>query len=285
MSINQIPIRVMGPGSQPEEQQKLSYISMPNDMSTYTAPYLEDVDEIAGLPGAMEAINWLRQSLADYRPGNPPMLANLSELDADSRELVNQVLGEGEVSITLDGTVVAKTQESVLAGVWRTMYLEGDRIVADLLEVGELPHVFSRAAGDRKAIDTSEPEDPAEILNALPILSELEARVATYNDSGEAHSINLSLLPLSDPELEFLDERLGRGPVDVLSRAYGKCQIISTATPNVWWVRYYNSMGTLILNSLEIVGVPVVVMAAAEDLADSAERLEQILAPYLTDVA
>ncbi len=126
MSINQIPIRVMGPGSQPEEQQKLSYISMPNDMSTYTAPYLEHVDEIAGLPGAMEAINWLRQSLADYRPGNPPMLANLSELDADSRELVNQVLGEGEVSITLDGDVVAKTQESVLAGVWRTMYLAGD---------------------------------------------------------------------------------------------------------------------------------------------------------------
>ncbi|MDJ0918016.1 MAG: hydrogenase expression/formation protein [Woeseiaceae bacterium] len=285
MSINHIPIRVMGPGSQPEEQQKLSYISMPNDMSTYTAPFLEEVDEIAGLPGAMEAINWLRQSLADYRPGDPPMLANLSELDADSRELINQVLGEGEVSITLDGDLVAKTQESVLAGVWRTMYLDGDQIVADLLEVGELPHVFAHAIKDPKAIDMAEPDDPAEILNALPILSELKARVATYNDIGEAHSINLSLLPLSDPELEFLDERLGRGPVDVLSRAYGKCQIISTATPNIWWVRYYNSMGTLILNSLEIVGVPIVVMAAEEDLADSAERLEQILAPYLPDVA
>ena len=285
MSINQIPIRVMGPGSQPEGEQKLSYISMPSDMSTYTAPYLEQADEITGLPGALEAINWLRSALADYQPGQPPMLANLSELDADSRELVNQVLGEGEVSITLDGDVVAKTQESVLAGVWRTMYFDGDKIVADLLEVGELPHVFSQSAEDPKAIDTAEPEDPAEILNALPILSELEARVATYNDSGEAHSINLSLLPLSDPELEFLDERLGRGPVDVLSRAYGKCQIISTATPNIWWVRYYNSMGTLILNSLEIVGVPIVVMAAAEDLADSAERLEQILAPYLPDVA
>ncbi len=285
MSINQIPIRVMGPGSQPEGEQKLSYISMPSDMSTYTAPYLEQADEITGLPGALEAINWLRSALADYQPGQPPMLANLSELDADSRELVNQVLGEGEVSITLDGDVVAKTQESVLAGVWRTMYFDGDKIVADLLEVGELPHVFSQSAEDPKAIDTAEPEDPAEILNALPILSELEARVATYNDSGEAHSINLSLLPLSDPELEILDERLGRGPVDVLSRAYGKCQIISTATPNIWWVRYYNSMGTLILNSLEIVGVPIVVMAAAEDLADSAERLEQILAPYLPDVA
>ncbi|MDJ0758177.1 MAG: hydrogenase expression/formation protein [Woeseiaceae bacterium] len=285
MSINQIPIRVMGPGSQPEGEQKLSYISMPSDMSTYTAPYLEQADEITGLPGALEAINWLRSALADYQPGQPPMLANLSELDADSRELVNQVLGEGEVSITLDGDVVAKTQESVLAGVWRTMYFDGDKIVADLLEVGELPHVFSQSAEDPKAIDTAEPEDPSEILNALPILSELEARVATYNDSGEAHSINLSLLPLSDPELEFLDERLGRGPVDVLSRAYGKCQIISTATPNIWWVRYYNSMGTLILNSLEIVGVPIVVMAAAEDLADSAERLEQILAPYLPDVA
>ncbi len=285
MNINDIPVRVMGPGSQPEGEQKLSYISMPNDMSTYTAPYLEQVDEITGLPGAMEAINWLRSALADYQPGQPPMLANLSELDSDSRDLINQVLGEGEVSITLNGDVVAKTQESVLAGVWRTMYFDGDNIVADLLEVGELPHVFGQATRDPKSIDTSEPEDPAEILNALPILSELEARVATYNENGEAHSMNLSLLPLSDPELEFLDERLGRGPIDVLSRAYGKCQIISTATPNIWWVRYYNSMSTLILNSLEIVGVPVVVMAAAEDLVESAERLEQILAPYLPDVA
>jgi hydrogenase-1 operon protein HyaF len=98
------------------------------------------------------------------------------------------------------------------------------------------------------------------------------------------HSVNLSLLPLSEAELEFLDERLGRGTVDILSRSYGKCQIISTRSRDVWWVRYYNSMGILILNSLEVADVPVVVHAAAEDLRDSAQRLDEILAPYWSDV-
>jgi hydrogenase-1 operon protein HyaF len=44
-------------------------------------------------------------------------------------------------------------------------------------------------------------------------------------------------------------------------------------------------MGTLILNSLEISAVPDVVIAAPEDLADSAERLSQILAPYWPNAA
>ena len=121
--------------------------------------------------------------------------------------------------------------------------------------------------------------------NALPILVELEAAVAEYESSGTLHSINLSLLPLTEEEIEFLDARLGRGAVDILSRSYGKCQVISTLTANVWWVRYYNSMGTPILNTLEVVSVPEVVKAAREDLSDSGQRLAEILAPYWSDVA
>ena len=42
-------------------------------------------------------------------------------------------------------------------------------------------------------------------------------------------------------------------------------------------------MGTLILNTLEIVGVPNVVAAADEDIGDSAVRLEELLEPYWPD--
>jgi hydrogenase-1 operon protein HyaF len=48
----------------------------------------------------------------------------------------------------------------------------------------------------------------------------------------------------------------------------------------VWWVKYYNSEDALILNSIEIVDVPEVACAAVEDLADSAERLAEILEVY-----
>ena len=85
--------------------------------------------------------------------------------------------------------------------------------------------------------------------------------------------------------VQIIDRRLGRGSIDVLSRAYGKCEVISTGTAGIWWVRYYNSMGVLILNTLEVVDVPVVIKAAPEDLADSAERLKEILEPYWSDVA
>lgn len=288
MSIEDIPVRVIGPGSQTadDDGETLAYMSMPNDMATYVAPPTRDPDAVKHLSGARDAMNWLREALAAYDPAAEPVLANLSALDEESRELVNQILGEGEVSVTYAGVVGARTQESVLAGVWRTLYLDQEgRVTVDLLEVADAPHVVRAPDGRNRPIDTSEEGAPPDVMNALPILVELETALERYEHEQTPHVINLSLLPLSEADIEFLDGRLGRGPVDILSRSYGKCQIISTLTPNVWWVRYYNSMGTLILNTLEVIDVPLVVCAAPEDLRDSALRLDEILAPYWTEVA
>jgi hydrogenase-1 operon protein HyaF len=288
MDINDIPIHVVGPGSQPEEQdgRTLEYIDMPSDMAKYMPPQIPEPETVQHLEGAREAMAWLRQALKEYRVGDESLLANLSFLDDDSRELVNQILGEGEVSISYDGAVNAKTQEAVLAGVWRTLYLDDDgNISCDLLEVAELPHVVRLPDARERAIDASGDKAPEGVPNALPILVELASHCEERTHEADTHSINLSLLPLSEAELGFLDDRLGRGPVQVLSRAYGRCEVISTLTPKVWWVRYYNSMGTLILNSLEVAEVPTVVNAAPEDLRDSAVRLEEILVPYWSDGA
>jgi hydrogenase-1 operon protein HyaF len=231
-------------------------------------------------------MDWLRAALDDYTPGGGPVLADLSALDEESRDVVNQILGEGEVSIVCDGEVRSRTQESVLAGVWRTFFFDSDdRVVCDLLEVAEVPRVVGFAARSAGEVDASPQGVGPELANALPILVELQAQHEKFKSGGEPHSINLTLLPLSEPELEFIDERLGRGPIDVLSRAYGKCEVISTGTAGIWWVRYYNSMSVLILNTLEVVDVPVVIKAAPEDLADSAERLKEILEPYWSEVA
>lgn len=283
-NIKDIPVSVVGAGSQPLEEQQLRYIDMPGSMDRYFAPRIPDLAEVLRLDGARAAMTWLRQALDKSGSEAEPAIANLSTLDDESRELVNQILGEGEVSVTYADS--ARTQESVLAGVWRTLYFDDDgNVCCDLLEVADAPHTV-RAAGDVSGqVDTSEPDDSLEVPNALPILVELDSHLSAYAEGGPPHSINLSLLPLSEAEQEFLDERLGRGSVDILSRAYGKCQVISTLVPNVWWVRYYNSMGVLILNSIEVVEIPQVVCAAPEDLRDSARRLEDILAPYWPDGA
>ena len=263
-----------------------SYIDMPKRMDTYSAPALPDPDKLRRLEGARETMRWLQTALAEQPNAAQPVLADLSGLDADSREVVDQGLGEDEVSISVAGGGSVRVQESVLAGVWRILHLD-DRggVVADLLEVGQHPYVLSVAFENGRPLDTSANGQAADMANALPILVELAEAVQQYETDGSEYSINFSLLPTSAEELEFIEARLGRGPVNILSRAYGMCQVISTLTPNTWWVRYYNGMDKLILNSIEVVAVPGVVKAANEDLRDSASRLQEILAPYWQDGA
>jgi hydrogenase-1 operon protein HyaF len=288
MDIGRIPVRVIGPGSQPDgdDGKVLSYIDMPSDMWQYREPELPEPGEVKNLDGAREAMQWLQGALTSYTESASPQLANLTALDSENRELVNQILGEGEVAICYDDVVKARTQESILAGVWRTLYVDAaDQVIADILEVADAPHVVRQPLASANSIDVGSNETSADVMNALPILVELQSHCEAYAATGAAHVINLTLLPLSDADLVFLDEQLGRGAVDTLSRAYGKCQVISTKVPNVWWVRFYNSMGTLILNTLEVVDVPAVICAAPEDLQDSAERLQGLLTPYWSNAA
>ncbi len=46
----------------------------------------------------------------------------------------------------------------------------------------------------------------------------------------------------------------------------------------MWWVQYFNSMDTLILNTIEVVDMPEVVLAADEDYTDTIERLGEYIA-------
>lgn len=285
MDIKDIPVKVVGPGSQPEsaDGKTLSTIDMPSDMATYQKPHIPEPQAVIELDGARAAMFWLRDTLRSFDSSVTPKLAILSALDDENRELVNQILGEGEVSVKFDGTVRARSQESVLAGVWRTLYVDdGDSVYQDLLEVAGIPHTV-RATEGREDVAIEIPDDAAGINNVLAILSELQSAREQFAQSQQPYSINLTLLPLSEDEIAFIDAHLGRGPVDVLSRAYGKCQVISTSIADTWWVRYFNSMGTLILNTLEVVDVPNVVAAADEDIADSAVRLQELLEPYWSD--
>jgi hydrogenase-1 operon protein HyaF len=89
--------------------------------------------------------------------------------------------------------------------------------------------------------------------------------------------VNLSLLPHTPEDLAWLDAALGLGSAEVLSRGYGNCRIVATALPNVWRVQFFNSMDTLILDTFEVTEMPEAALAAAEDLADSARRLRDVL--------
>jgi hydrogenase-1 operon protein HyaF len=289
MRIQDIPIVATGRGSQPTETDgaELDYIALPKDMNTYRAPAIPEPDEVRHLDGARSTMAWLRRALTSFDPDSPPQLADLSALDDESRSLVNQILGEGEVSIKVAGEPRAAIQEAVLAGVWRIFYYDAsDRLLADLIEVAAVPRLIRWSRPSDLSIPELLPENaPVGVMNGQAILTELAEHCASYQPGDTPHAINVTLLPLSPEDIDYLDVVLGRGPVDILSRGYGDCQVISTRVPNVWWVRYFNSMGTQILNSLEVTDIPAVACAAPEDLVDSDRRLASMLEPYWPDDA
>jgi len=288
MTTNSIPVSITGPGSQPQEEEAaaLNFISLPTEMNRYRAPDIPEPEQVQHLQGAKAVTDWLQQALAAYRVGGEPWIADISALDAANRELVNQILGEGEVSLKYSEGVTVKMQESVLAGLWRTFYLDAaGSIVRDLIEVCDVPVLAHRRPQAGALAIPAGHAAPEDVMNALPILTELQDQLGRWQPGAPAHVINLTLLPLSEGDTRFLGEVLGQGPVETLSRGYGDCKISSTACPGIWWVRYTNSMGTLILNTLEVTEIPAVTCAAQEDLDDSRRRFSELLEPYWTELA
>jgi hydrogenase-1 operon protein HyaF len=287
-NIESIPVIVAGPGSQPTERdsEQLDFVALPRDMNRYRAPDIPEPEDVMHLRGARTVSDWLGRALDDYRVGDEPCVADITDLDTANRELVNQILGEGEVSLLFgDGDLQVRMQESVLAGIWRAFYIDdAGHITLDLIEVCDVPLLARRPPDAAILSALARDSAPDDVMNALPILTELQDRAAAWRPGGLPHVINLTLLPLSEGDLRFLDEVLGTGPVESLSRGYGDCKITSTAYPGIWWVRYTNSMGTPILNTLEITEIPAVACAAQEDIEDSRRRLQELLEPYWAEL-
>lgn len=274
-----------GPGSQPDgEEEGLAYLPMPSGMRTYES-HLPDVADPAAAAAGLELLRRLHGALSGWAEGTEARLP-LDGLTAADLALIDDTLGEGEVSVLVErpGDRL-EIQEAVLAGVWRvrsiTMAAGGETTTRDALLVGAFPRVALNRAfpGHAARSDAPLPDAPlpAGLMNGQPVLTELLDHAACWTRGAAAHAVNFSLLPHTSEDIAFIEDRLGKGGTTILSRGYGNCRVTSTATANVWWVRYYNSVDTLILDTVEVTDVPAVVCAAPEDIADSAERLGEIL--------
>ena len=116
---------------------------------------------------------------------------------------------------------------------------------------------------------------PEETKPAL--LHELQAQLKSRKPGDRAHVLNLTLFPMTPEDHQMLERALPVGGVAIISRGFGNCRITSTAARSVWRVQYFNSMNTLILNTIEVVDVPEVALAAPEDLDDTRVRLAELI--------
>ncbi|WP_319531237.1 hydrogenase expression/formation C-terminal domain-containing protein [uncultured Cohaesibacter sp.] len=272
-----------GPGTQPvdEDGQVLDYMEMPREMATFDPPIAPEPEDTEGMLEGKARMELILDALRAYRVGNDATEIDISDLEAQDLGLVNQLLGEGEVSLVFSDRLQA--QESVLAGVWRVLHYRADgTLERDCVEIGDFPNMLRKdtfAMAREKVADLDE-SLPQGVFNAPSLLVELQDKQAHYKPGDPVHSINLTLLPQTEEDLGYLTAKLGKGSTIILSRGYGNCRVSSTGTRNVWWVQYYNSQDAIILNSLEVIDIPEVVAAAQEDIEDSAERLDEILSLY-----
>lgn len=274
---------MVGPGTQPSEEDgaALEYMEMPKGMRTYSAPALPEPEETDDVERALDILTHVKAAAEVQRSDAPPRSFDITDVDAHSRAFIDQALGDGEVSIVAGATIQA--QESVFAGVWRVHEVDEEgRLIRDAIEVGAFPAAVLDIAQAAALEGTRSHRGslPQGVVNAPALATELDDKIASHRPGNEAHVINLTLLPLTEEDVGFLDERLGPGSVTILSRGYGNCRITSTGTRNAWWVRYFNSRDAVVLNTIEVVDVPSVACAAPEDLADSAQRLGEVLEVY-----
>ncbi len=273
-----IPVKTIGPGSQEEPADELEYIDMPKEMSTFSMPNLPDPRATRDAGEARAALRWLAAATAGWRPGTPTSSFDLGVLDARNLEIVDQVLGEGEVSIIVSGPHEVRVQESVFTGVWRVREVTRDGgLRRDTLEVGPIPAGVLAAAAAATSTSVRELPPPADALSAPPVLAEIADRAASRRAGDPAHVINLSLLPMSPSDAGHLGEVLAAGPVRILSRGYGNCRITSTVVRDTWWVQYVNGYGKPMVDSIEITDVPEVAVASPEDIRESAARVQEAL--------
>lgn len=237
---------------------------------------------ISRCPRTAALLPELADALAAQTAAAPGRLFDIFDFAAEERDLVQQVLGEGEVSgvAALPDGVIAQIQEAVMAGLWRVRFTDAaGALVADYIEVGAVPQVV------REAVSFTKPDfaigvPPAQTMNVLPVLAEIRERMAKHRPGDPAHVIAFSLFPMTEADMQFLQQTLGEGPAQLLSRGYGTCRILATGARNVWSVQFTNVMGTVILDTLEIGDVPLAACAADEDFHDSAERLREIDEAY-----
>lgn len=270
-----LPVMAVGPGSQPEDEP-LNYLAVAEDMAVFRMPGTPEAADPQALAEVRAVLARLIEAMRTLPFGAPRF--DLTKLDPAALDLLNQTLGEGEVSVIASAPRRLRIQETAFAGVWRVREMREDgSVAADRLEACAIPAAATDSVRSCGAESLELPPEPAGLMNAPSLLAEIVDRAVRWRVGQPPHVINLTLLPVSPQDLDYLAQALGAGPVTILSRGYGNCRISGARLADVWRVQYFNSMDKLILDTIEVVDVPEAALAAREDYEDSIGRLAEWL--------
>jgi hydrogenase-1 operon protein HyaF len=113
--------------------------------------------------------------------------------------------------------------------------------------------------------------------NAPPLLREISELLRRLLETGETAAIDLSALPLTPVDLDWLHDKLGEGEIAVTLQASGESTLNETACPGVWWVTHRNEQGAVTSQFIEVTLVPELVKAHPQDVETGREHLELLI--------
>lgn len=113
--------------------------------------------------------------------------------------------------------------------------------------------------------------------NAPPLLREISEMLQRLLENGEGAAIDLSALPLTPTDLDWLHTILGAGEIAITLQASGESTLNETACPGVWWVTHRNENGAVTAQFLEVAFIPELAKAHPLDVAIGREQLELLI--------
>ena len=199
-----IPVRVTGPGSHVEEEEA-QYLDVPRDMRTFEMPRVPETEDTASLTVARDTLARLLAMMNEWQPGAPNPVLDMRGVAHSAQTITNQMLGDGEVSIQVNGQRTLHVQESVFTGVWHVVELDGaGQLLADWLEAAPLPSAVLAAARDSGRDHLLPVEIPAGAMNSPALLHELQSQLKTRRSGDAPHVLNLTLVPLTPEDHQVL---------------------------------------------------------------------------------
>ena len=229
-----------------------------------TAAHTGDSSAVAALLAAID------DGLSRVLDGTstPSAWVDAAHLSRPARAHLASLLGQGEITATLMGLTPASIRETSLPGVWLVDAPERQGI-----EIALVPTLIEEAAR-RSPRPLRLPESlPDGAMNVRPVLGEIVHHLPGREQTQE---INLTLLPMTEVDHQILADALGPTRVDLWSRGYGSCHVVLTDLGRVWRIRHYTSEERLILDMVQVGGVPVAIAATLEDMADAQTRIREL---------
>ncbi len=112
---------------------------------------------------------------------------------------------------------------------------------------------------------------------AESLLQEIAQLLTTLGESGQHAAIDLRSLPMTEADRSELEERLGRGEVEILLTVAGTSEIWETQYAGVWWVRHFGADERVAAERIEITACPQILVTHDADIAAACARLRDEL--------